>query len=97
MLHMCRETSVRLCMLWGDLGSSHACSLVGGSVSERPQGSRLVDSIGLPEEFLFPLGLKSFLLFFYESPRSIYCLAVGVSQLMGVASQRTAMLESCQA
>ena len=30
--------------------SSRACSLVGGSVSGGPQGSRLVDSVGLPVE-----------------------------------------------
>jgi hypothetical protein len=31
----------------GDRGPSHACSLVGGSVSVSPYWLRLVDSIGL--------------------------------------------------
>jgi hypothetical protein len=35
--------------------SSSVCSLFGGSVSESLQGSRLVDFIGLPMEFLSPL------------------------------------------
>ena len=43
-------------MGWGDLGSSHVCSLVGGSVSESPQSPRLVDSVGLPVKFLSHLG-----------------------------------------
>jgi hypothetical protein len=36
----------------GDLGPAHACSLVDGSVSGRPKGSRLVDSVGLSVDFL---------------------------------------------
>jgi hypothetical protein len=40
----------------GGLGPTHACSLFSGSVSVNPQGSRLVDFVGLPVEFLFPLG-----------------------------------------
>jgi hypothetical protein len=38
------------------LGPDHACSLVGGSVSGSPQGSRLVNSVGLLIESLSPLG-----------------------------------------
>ena len=34
------------------LGSSYACSLVGGSVSGSLQGSRLVDTVRLPVESL---------------------------------------------
>ena len=34
------------------------CFLVGGSVSERPQGSKLVDVFGLAVEFLSPSGLS---------------------------------------
>ena len=37
------------------LSLAHVCSLVGGSVSGSPQGSRLVDSIGLPVEFAFSI------------------------------------------
>jgi hypothetical protein len=36
----------------GCLGPALVCSLVGGSVSESPQESRLVDSVGLLMEFL---------------------------------------------
>jgi hypothetical protein len=35
-----------------------------------PQRSRLVDSVGLLVEFLFPLGPQSFLLFFHKSPQA---------------------------
>ena len=34
------------------LSPAHIGSVVGGSVSERPQGSRLVDSVGFLLEFL---------------------------------------------
>jgi len=47
---------LHMCECGGSLGLAHVCSLVGGSVSERPQGSRLVDSVGLPVPFLSPLG-----------------------------------------
>jgi hypothetical protein len=40
----------------GGLGQFHVSSLIGGSVSESPQGSSITDSIGLPVEFLSPLG-----------------------------------------
>jgi hypothetical protein len=38
------------------LGPAHVCSLVGGSVSESPLRYELVDSVGLPVEFLSPSG-----------------------------------------
>jgi hypothetical protein len=37
------------------VGSAHAPSLVGGSVSVNPHGSRLVDSVGLLVVLLTPL------------------------------------------
>jgi hypothetical protein len=50
-------------------------------------------------EFLSPQGWQSFLLFYKILPSSICCLAVGVciclSQLLGGASQRIAVLDSC--
>ena len=50
-LHICY-----ICRGW-DLGPDYVYSLVGGSVSESPQESKLVDSVGLPPmEFLSPLG-----------------------------------------
>ena len=53
----------------GGVWSSPYMSLVGDSVSENSQGSRLVDSVGLSVELLFPLGLSSFLqLFFQKRP-----------------------------
>jgi hypothetical protein len=61
------------------------------------QELRLVDHIGFPVEILTPFGhvvLPSILP--QESPSSIHCLAVGVlSQLLGGAAPRTAMLDSC--
>ena len=65
-----------------------------------PQGSRLVDSVGFSVEILSPLDhviLPPTLT--YEAPSSIHCLAVGLcillSQMLGGASQKTAMLDSC--
>jgi hypothetical protein len=43
------------------------CSLVDGSVSESSQRSRLVDSVGLPVEFLSPSGLSIFPQLFHKS------------------------------
>ena len=40
----------------GDPGPPHVCSLVGDPVSESPEESRIVDSVGLPVEFLSPVG-----------------------------------------
>jgi hypothetical protein len=42
------------------LGPALICSLVGGSVSGSPQGSRFVDFVGLLMEFLFPLDSSTF-------------------------------------
>ena len=44
-----------------------------------PQGCRLVDSVGLPVEFQYPLGPQSFLLAFHKSPQApstvwLWCL-----------------------
>jgi hypothetical protein len=44
----------------GGLSLAHVCSLVGGSVSGRFQGSRLVDTVGLPMGLPSPEGLRSF-------------------------------------
>jgi hypothetical protein len=51
-LHTCY-----ICM--GIVGPDLALSLVGDSVSGSPQGSRLVDFVGLPVEFLSSLGSLS--------------------------------------
>jgi len=51
------EFSLLLCYICvRGLGPARACSLVCGSVSESPQGSRLVGSVGLPVEFLSSSG-----------------------------------------
>ena len=43
------KTELHICYTCaGALGPDHVCSLVGGSVSDSSQESRLVDSIGLP-------------------------------------------------
>ena len=51
-LHICY-----ICRGW-DLGPDYVYSLVGGSVSESPQGSRLVDSFVFLVESVSPLGLS---------------------------------------
>lgn len=38
------------------LSSAHVCYLIGGSVSESSQGSRLIDSVGLPVGVPSPSG-----------------------------------------
>ena len=42
------DLEVLYCMCVGGLISAGVCCLVGGSVSERSQGSRLVETAGLP-------------------------------------------------
>lgn len=63
MLHVC------VCVGGWYLGSASVCSLVGGLVSESPQGSRLVGSVDLPVEFQFASGPQSFPQLFHESPQ----------------------------
>ena len=46
----------RVCVCVCALGLAYICSLADGSVSESPQGSRLVDYFGLLVEPLSPLG-----------------------------------------
>ena len=47
------ETVLHICYICArGLGPAHVYSLIGGSVYESSQGSRLVDSVGLPMEFL---------------------------------------------
>jgi hypothetical protein len=51
------ETELNICYICaGDLFPAHICSLLGGSDAGSSQRSRLVDSAGLPGEFLSPLG-----------------------------------------
>jgi hypothetical protein len=67
----------------GQLGLAHVCYLIVGSVSANPQESRLVDSICLPVEFLFPtrsLNLSPTL--------SRFHLKLGCESLLGGASHR---------
>jgi len=83
------ETELYVCYICavGPLANS-VCSLVGDSVSESSQGSRLVDSVDrLVEHFPFRA-------FNPSSNSSInQCLAVGIcmcfSQLLGRTSQKT--------
>ena len=53
-----RPTCSSATYVWGSLGPAHACSLVGDPVSRSPQGSGLVDSVGLPVESLSSSGLS---------------------------------------
>lgn len=51
-----------ICYIYaGDLDLAYACHLVGDSVSGRPQGSRLVISVGLSVESLSSFGPSIFL------------------------------------
>jgi hypothetical protein len=75
------------------------CSLVGGSVSEISQASRLVGSVGLPVWFLYATGpsiLSPTLP--YGSPTLVQFSAVGIciyfSQFLDRPSQRTVLLDS---
>jgi hypothetical protein len=55
------KTKLHICYICvGRPKTNPVCSLVGGSVSESPQWSRLVDSVGLPVEFLSPSGSPVF-------------------------------------
>jgi hypothetical protein len=52
------KTILQMCYMYvgcGGIGPAHVCSLLGGSVCGNPQGYRLVDSVGLLIESLFPL------------------------------------------
>jgi hypothetical protein len=52
------KTQLYSCYICAEvLGPSHACSLVGGSVSVGPYGPRLVDSVGFLMVSLAPLAL----------------------------------------
>ena len=49
------KIELHICYIWasgGWVGPAHECSLVGASVSKSLQRSRLIDSVGLPMEFL---------------------------------------------
>jgi hypothetical protein len=49
------KTELHICYTCaGALGPDHVCSLIGGSVSDSSQESRLVDSVGLPVGILSP-------------------------------------------
>ena len=75
------KVKVHICYIWGRrVGPAHVCSLVGGSVSESSQVSRLVGPVVLSVEFLSSSELSVFLP--NSSVRvltSVQCLAVSVS------------------
>lgn len=94
------KTKLHICYTVGrGLGPAFVCPLIDYSVSGQGQGSRLVDSIGLPVEFLSPTGSEILLsIFFIRVPNFhplFYCGCLYLSQLLGGASQRTAMLDTC--
>ena len=94
------KTKMNCYICAGGLGPACAGSLVGGSVPGRPQGSRLVDTLGLivgSVSFPGPTSLPPTL----PSIRLLelclmfgYGLCICFGQLLGGASQRTAMLVS---
>ena len=88
------KTKLHFCYICeGGLGPDHAHFLVESSVSGNPQGSRLVDYVGLPVEFLSLSG-PAILPPTLPSEFPIHCLTVGIciylNQLLGGASQKTA-------
>ena len=86
------ETELHICNTYtGGLSPVHVCFLVGSSVSKSSQGSRLVDYVGLPVEFLSSSGPSILAPSTSIVPQ---CLAVVIcfSQLLGRASQRKVML-----
>ena len=64
------KTKLHICYtyVWRVLDTAHVCSLVGGSVSESPEGSRLIDTVGFSVEFLSPSGPQFFPQLFHKSP-----------------------------
>jgi hypothetical protein len=67
------------CKCVGGLGPTHACSLVGGSVSVSPQGLRLLDSVGLLVMSLTSPALSILSPTLpHDSLSSAWCLAVGL-------------------
>jgi hypothetical protein len=65
----------------GGVGPAYVYSLVGGSVSGSPQGSRFVDSVGLPAESLFPQVLQSFPQLFHKISQAQYNVCLGFLHL----------------
>jgi hypothetical protein len=65
------------CVGGGGLGPARV--FVWSSRLWEPQGSRLVDFVGLPMAFLYPSDLQSFLLFFHKSPQAPSTLWLWVS------------------
>ena len=84
----------------GGLGLAPTCSLVGGSVSVSPHGSRLVDSVGL---LVVSLTLLAYSVLSstpsQDSPSTAWCFSVGLCSclhlLLDEASQEMFMLGSC--
>ena len=102
LLSMGPDQTVLCCICGGGLISAAVCHLVGDSVSERSQGSRLVETAALP------MGSPSSSASSSLSPiQPLGSLASGFCPLVGFkylylsqqaacwASQRTAMLGSC--
>jgi hypothetical protein len=95
------ETKMLTCYICaGGLSPAHAHSLVDNSVSGSPQGSRFVDSVGLPVESLSSSGSLIFLSSLQQDSLSFMkCLSVSFfisfHWLLGGASQRIVMLGAC--
>ena len=71
------DPTVLCCICVGSLGLARLCCLVGGSVSERSQGSRLVETAGLPMGLPSSSASSSFsLIQSQESPASVHWLGI---------------------
>jgi hypothetical protein len=74
------KTKLHICYICvGVLGQTHVCSLVGGSVSRSPQGSRLFDSVGLFVECPCPLASSALPRTLPQDSLSNVCLWVSAS------------------
>ena len=75
------------------------CSLIGGSVSESFQGTRFVDSIGLPVEFPSTFVLRSFPWLFHRCTQPLSNVGCGYLLLFPyavcIATESTVMLGPC--
>jgi len=90
------KNKLHICYTWTGRPRSSQCMLFGLWFSLWvSQGSRLVDYVGLPVEFLSSYWLQSFLLFFHKSPQAPSSVWLWVSAFVCGASQMTAMLDSC--
>jgi hypothetical protein len=81
------KTKLQTCYICVEsLGLSHACSLIGGSVSVSSYGPRLVDSVGLLVVPLTPLAPEIFPPLFHMIPQALPNVWLWVSASVSIRS-----------